>query len=494
MNLILHQSATFPYQSLPRSPVNGGGDGAIVSPDGKYIWNGKRWIVSPKGTKQVFVWDGNIWSPVPSQKGGPIFSPDGKEMWSGEGWIPSPPIESTHPQENFSIMKDIGKPPIMQDFGNHNKSFKDLSGNDFPFSMATIVFTFLITTSILSSMIIQPLLFDASMVRTGRYALTMDAWDSIEEDDAVSVVGIGSSMLQYALNGTCIEEEMESSNTFVYNLAIPGSMPYMEMIQTEAAVRASPDVVMLEVGPNSLWDVDEFSNQGLMDYFELRLTILSLILDRQDDGRWKEILRDSELELLDGSLEDNFRSESVYADDALEEVLRRIILDDSSAPRTVSAAYVPHPSHEDWHSYLRTQNWLYSKLELMSEEARSEWEEITIPNSLLKGVNNPQKNGTLNHESLDYMVSRFSESGIKVVLISPPLHPLLVGQLLPGQYDGHNHSLSVLSQYEGVEVMNLVWEDYWSDEDFYDHNHLDRHGRQTFCENIAPRIYEIIGG
>ena len=62
---------------------------------------------------------------------------------------------------------------------------------------------------------------------------------------------------------------MASSNTFVYNLAIPGSMPYMEMIQTEAAVRASPDLVMLEVGPNSLWDVDEFSNQGLLDYFEM---------------------------------------------------------------------------------------------------------------------------------------------------------------------------------------------------------------------------------
>ena len=75
-----------------------------------------------------------------------------------------------------------------------------------------------------------------------------------------------------------------------------------------------------------------------------------------------EILRDSEIDLLDQGIEDNFRSESVYADDALEEVLRRVILDKSSAPRSVSAAYVPHPSHEEWHGYLRTQNWLYSKL------------------------------------------------------------------------------------------------------------------------------------
>ena len=466
---------------------------SVISPDGRYSWNGKRWVDSPKGTIQKFVWSGEKWEKISPEDGGPIFSPDGKEMWTGSGWIPSPPDEHETLSEVAPASKKTFPKSLMLTFGNHNKEYSIISSTEASFSFVALVFTFLITTSIFSSLIIQPLLFDASVVRTGRYALTMDAWDSIEEDDAVSVVGIGSSMLQYAMNGTCIEEEMASSNTFVYNLAIPGSMPYMEMIQTEAAVRASPDLVMLEVGPNSLWDVDEFSNQGLLDYFEMRLTILSQFIDGQDDGRWQEILRDSELELLDGGLEGNYRSESAYSSDALEEVLRRAILSDSSAPRTVSAASVPHPSHDDWHSYLRTQNWLYSKLELMSEEERSEWEEVTIPKSLLKGVNNPQKNGTLNHVSLDYMVSRFSESGIKVALISPPLHPLLLEQLSPGQYDGHNHSLSVLSQYDGVEVMNLVWDDYWSDDDFYDHNHLDRHGRQTFCVNIAPRIHEIIG-
>ena len=126
------------------------------------------------------------------------------------------------------------------------------------------------------------------------------------------------------------------------------------------------------------------------------------MLDSHDDGDWREILRQSELDLLDQEIEQNFRSESVYADDALEEVLRRLILSQSSAPREVSAAYVPHPDHESWHDYLRTQNWLYSKLERMSAESRSEWENVTIPNSLNKGVNNPEHNGTLNHDALEY--------------------------------------------------------------------------------------------
>jgi hypothetical protein len=466
----------------------------VISPDGLYSWDGKKWSKAPKGTIQKLQWDGESWGKVPQEQGGTVFSPDGKEMWTGRIWIPSPPEEKGNHEGDTNPEAKTQSKSLFSSFGNYNNQKLTLTPTESAISLATMILSFVIVASIFSTQIIQPLLFDASIVRTGRYALTMDAWDTVEGDDAVSVVGIGSSMLQYAMNGTCIEQEMESANTFVYNLAIPGSMPYMEMIQTEAAVRASPELVLLEVGPNSLWDVDEFSNQGLMDYFELRLTILSLMLESDDEGQWMDILRDSELKLLDHGIEDNFRSESIYANDALEEVLRRAILDKSSAPRSVSAASVPHPSHEDWHEYLRTQNWLYSKLERMTPEERSEWEGVTIPNSLLKGVNNPESNGTLNHDALEYMVSRFSESGIKVILMSPPLHPLLISQLSPGQYDGHNHTLSTLSEYEGVEVLNLVWEEFWSDEDFYDHNHLDRHGRETFCVNIAPRISEILEG
>ena len=88
--------------------------------------------------------------------------------------------------------------------------------------------------------------------------------------------------------------------------------------------------------------------------------------------------------------------------------------------------------------------------------------------------------------------SRFSESGITTLLVSPPLHPLLIDGLAPGQYDGHNHTLATLSEYEGVSTLNLIWEDYWTDNDFYDHNHLDRHGRHTFCQKVSPQIKSIL--
>ena len=470
----------------------GGGD--TISPNGEFMWDGKKWVDAPIGTIQKFVWTGEKWCELPANLGGAVFSPDRAQIWTGYNWIPAPPIKSgTDIGHNGKETPSLKESKISK-IREQNKTARDINLLESISSYSSLFFVFFILSTLISSQAIQPLLLDASLIRTGRYALTFDAWDTIEDDNVRSVVGIGSSMLQYSLNGTCIEQELQDEKTYVYNLAIPGSMPYLEMIQTEAAVQASPELILLELGPNSLWSVDDYSNAALMDYFELRLAVMSISLETRHEGDWVNILRDSEREILDLGITDKFRSDAIYADDAIEEILRRVILDQSSAPRSVSAAYVPHPTEETWHEYLRTQNWLYSKLELMSSEGRSNWENTTVPNSILKGVNNPEANGTRNHEALEYMVSRFSETGIKVALISPPLHPFLVGMLEPGQYDGHNQTLSDLESYPGVRVVNLVWEDYWQDDDFFDHNHLDRHGRQTFCSAVSPIINEILEG
>ena len=463
----------------------------IISPDGRYLWDGKRWVQSPKGTIQKFVWNGKRWDKIPPEEGGIIFSPDGNQMWTGKVWVPAPPDGNQELESETSQNEGNSVYPLMVNFGNHNKEFINLSRKDSSFSLVAIIFTLLITSTLFNSQIIQPMLFDASLISQGRHSITFDAWETISEDDGTSVVAIGSSMMHYSFDGICIEEKIQSDgDLFVYNLGAPGSMPYMEMIQTEAAISANPELILLEVGPNSLWDVEEYD---LSEFFELKLAIYSLTMGLGYGGEWEEILRESEREMLDYGIENRFSSESSFANDAFEELLKRILFNETTAPSPTSYASVPHPESRGWQDYLRSPKWLSSKLERMESEERSEWENVTLVNKVKYGVNNPLHNGTLNHAALDYMVSRFSESGIEVVLVSPPLHPLLIAELAEGQYDGHNTTLSRLSEYDGVHIMNLIWEDYWVDDDFYDHNHLDRHGRETFCEEVGPRISEILG-
>ena len=461
----------------------------VISPDGRYSWNGKRWKNSPKGTIQKFVWDGKKWGRVPPEDGGTVFSPDGQMMWTGKVWIPAPPDGNQEFEEETTQNQLKSINPLMENFGNHDKEFIRLSRNESSLSLVAIIFTFIITSSLFNSQIVQPMLFDASLINQGRHSITFDAWNTISEDDGISIVAIGSSMIHYSIDGICIEEEISSDeNLFVYNLGAPGSMPYMEMIQTEAAISANPELILLEVGPNSLWDVEEYD---LSEFFELKLTIYSLTMELGYGGEWEEILRESEKNMLDYGI-NQLSSESKFANDAVEELLTRILLNETSAPSPTSYASVPHPNSNGWQDYLRTPKWLFSKLELMDEKERSDWENVTVVNKIKYGVNNPLHNGTLNHAALEYMVSRFSESGIEVVLVSPPLHPLLIAELEEGQYDGHNTTLSRLSEYDGVSIMNLIWEDFWSDDDFYDHNHLDRDGRKTFCQEVGPRISDIL--
>lgn len=51
------------------------------------------------------------------------------------------------------------------------------------------------------------------------------------------------------------------------------------------------------------------------------------------------------------------------------------------------------------------------------------------------------------------------------------------------------------SQYDGVTVFDQTWaENIWTQDDFYDRNHLDDDGRQKYCELLIPTISEILNG
>ena len=92
----------------------------------------------------------------------------------------------------------------------------------------------------------------------------------------------------------------------------------MEMIQTEAAINANPEMILLEVTPGGLWDRHTF-NWKMMDYFQLRLTINSLLFN-YNEGEWVDILRPSESKYFSNNFEEFFYSESSFL-----KINRRII-------------------------------------------------------------------------------------------------------------------------------------------------------------------------
>ena len=106
------------------------------------------------------------------------------------------------------------------------------------------------------------------------FAITEHALESIKNEETKSIITIGSSILQYATDGGCISNRLNNDEYRVHNLAMSGANPYTEMLQIPKLIESKPSMVLLDLGPNALWDF--YESKQLDEYIELRFSILSM--------------------------------------------------------------------------------------------------------------------------------------------------------------------------------------------------------------------------
>ena len=362
-------------------------------------------------------------------------------------------------------------------------------------SISIVFLVFIIISSTVNSLIIKPLLFDGSIIVHGRYAITFDAMDTIKSDESISIVGIGSSITRASIDGTCIENQSEFLDLEVYNLGLSAANPYTEMMQLTALIEAKPDIVMVEAGVNSFWDINTQSRTIGIDensYIEYRMKLNSLLMEESDFGSWVDIIREEDRQFL---LQDDYSvydEKSKYANEALDELLSRLILNISDARNENSWLRAPNPNDDSWNDYLSTPNYRVGVWEngvIVTDWDR--WFEENMENYAKHGEFNPQHSGTLFHSALQHIVEELIENEIVVVLIAAPRNPVIFDYLEPGQTDGLNSSLQNLTISDQVIVENMFW-DSWNSEEFLDRNHLNNAGRERMCQILAPKIDSII--
>ena len=70
----------------------------VISPDGKWMWNGSEWLPAPPGTEPS------------SSSEKPTFSPDGEYLWADGDWIPAPPRKAkSQPLSNQMMVPNLRK-------------------------------------------------------------------------------------------------------------------------------------------------------------------------------------------------------------------------------------------------------------------------------------------------------------------------------------------------------------------------------------------------
>ena len=357
--------------------------------------------------------------------------------------------------------------------------------------MVAIVTAIMLSTSA-GSAIVKPLLFDGSLISNGRFAFVYDAYETVGDDGGPSVIGIGSSIMLAGMNGTCMQEESEFENARFYNMAMSGGKTYSEMIQIPALIDANQDVVMLEVGPNSLygWNGSQYI-EGITDYNEFRFQLMSMEMSNNHLGNWYAVLDEIDQQWVDDDQIGRTDAWSEYTRDAIEEFLRREIDDVTSALGVDSYSYVPSVGSDEWGDYLSEPNYYKSRYDGKSPEYIRDDLDTRMPSKATQGVYNPKSNGTQNHRALDYMIHELLNASIEVVLVGIPHHPWVNEYLQPGQLDGMNVTYDTFTQFDGVTPLQMYWEE-WPSGAFDNRNHVDGDGREIFCKRVTPIIDAVL--
>jgi hypothetical protein len=112
---------------------------------------------------------------------------------------------------------------------NMKKELKSESANIKSSLFVLLTSLFMLTVPVMD-LVIKPLYADGSIIAMGRYTMTQDALEVIENDGERSVIDIGSSMMYKAFNGSCFDQFDSKPDVSYYNLAIPNSRPYIDMV------------------------------------------------------------------------------------------------------------------------------------------------------------------------------------------------------------------------------------------------------------------------
>lgn len=327
--------------------------------------------------------------------------------------------------------------------------------------------------------------------------ITFDALETIQEDEVPSVVAIGSSITRASIDGNCIEDLSSIDDLEVYNLGLSGAIPYTELMQLTALIDSKPEIVLLETGVNSFWDLDTQEYQfgsDISSYIELRMKLNSIQMRDSDFGDWTDIIRDEHRQFLLDDVFSRVDEYSTYSSEAIEELLTRILLNESAAIEPTSWLRAPQTNDESWNYYLSTPNYRVGAWENNSTLRNPEaWFQENMEHYSEYGEYTPQHNGTLFHVVLNHMVEELIRNDVKVVLVAAPRNPMIFEYLEPGQTDGLNSSLLDLKLSDDVFVENMFWEK-WEANDFLDRNHLNGDGRQKMCGILAPMIDSILIG
>ena len=362
-------------------------------------------------------------------------------------------------------------------------------------AIPVFLITFLTVNASVLSMV-DGKLRDGSVMEFGRYHFTFDAYNHIRADESPSVVAWGSSKMREAFNGNEFEEFSVHPEASFYNLAFAAERPYYRLPEVASLIAADPEVLMLELGPNTFSSLKTPLDASSLE----RMNSILFHRPLNDDTDFEKVLDAEDKALLELGLEGRLSASSRYAFPALENKMVDRFADEptgwSCDEKMTNVRCVPPPGTPLFDAYLRQPPQFSNYIErakVANDGTLEEFYGERLDKYIQSTYHNPQGTMNKNHRAFDYIIEQARGAGIDVVLVAIPYNPVFMDRLSASQWDYYYAAIENYSLREDITTIDLSRSPHFSnDEYFNDYSHMAELGESQFTRLVLPSIDQIL--
>jgi len=366
-------------------------------------------------------------------------------------------------------------------------------------SIMMAVVTLLLFFPMIQDSVVKPRLYDGSVNGLGRYSFTFDAYEHIEKNSENPIIAIGSSKMREIFDGIAIADSTSFDGEF-YNLAYAGDTPYIRMVEIDTLIVLKPDLVILEIGPNTF----SKTSQPLNEISIQRFSQLMALNPNWKEPSWSDLIFEEDKEVLPMAKSEQLLYLASLTPESLEKTfLYHYEIEEKPfdcEPIWGDVQCVPIKENEeyDYDEYLQYPTQFRNSLKNIKEGKASftieEFYGERLNNYLAGTYHNPEGVENRNQIAFEFMLESLTNANIPVLLVGLPYNPVLIDRLDVGQWDYYNLTTSTYAEIDGITVHDLIWNDNWVEEDFNDFTHASREGEVKFTSFISPLIDSILVG
>ncbi|HJJ29141.1 MAG TPA: hypothetical protein O0X70_07120, partial [Methanocorpusculum sp.] len=286
-------------------------------------------------------------------------------------------------------------------------------------------------------------------------------YEYIADDTQKNVFILGDSFVGYYIYSPMVNEQLKEKGYDIteYNLGLGNACPLLYALQTNKIIKASPSLVIMGITYRTL--------------------------DEWDAGEWKSH-SEERANLGSRDLDVDFECLSLYSSDELRDVFgayfwyNKKFLEGSMKYKQQTNGTVSN-SNPIYNNYYK----LGAKRASMTHSDDELVRAALNPNNPFRPELTADE--TNNKRALKYMIKKFNEHNIPVVIINSPLHSLLSENIS----DESHENLRIFLDSTGVTWYDM--ENTISDEHFIDIYHGDEEAMLEFTPWVTDMIVAEIG-